>query len=612
MRKIFKLGTYDIEFNEEFVNYNNLRKRFLDLSIEAYEKFKVLYKSNCLNIDDVHSKAYELGCQCISRNIDEAVSIMISYGLMHIDKNGFIDNYYAKFFTWEDDFEKVDIRYREIVLTAEQEKDYREERKAERGRWQGGGFGLSGTIGGAMQAGAMNAVTGAAHSAFNFVGNMVTSVGMNSKKEKLFTDSSTMDDLAQGIMSNIFQIHYAVVDALIDNDNNFVARYPDEKNIEMSKALLNNLKTGLIPKEKQEEIIRNSVYNNPYNEEIYLYLLKAFGDANRGVEYITEFLNLNIEEEINGLIEEYFNGLPKDTEEVTFKSLEEFKKFAESINVEDISKYLDEFEKILKDHDINIRTVDGILFETREEAEIARSEYNEIMEIRKMAIANSEKTIKEAIEAIEEKGFKSIIKDKYLKELNKELEEAIRFEDQLFLNDNYSISSISTEEDADKAIAELKGIVLRSMDLVEKRAEEIQEKRCIIIEEADREFVDAYFNSIVILNESDIEREVRNIRNLNVRTDRVKEEKANYVLLKAEKIIKKHNSLLERALKYEIRMTSIKAEKKSDKKGVFGFISKAIEKGANIIDELQEKSEKEAWNFITNNGERTIEEIKNR
>lgn len=612
MKKFFKLGTYEIEFNEEFVNYNNLRKRFLDLSIEAYEKFKVLYKSNCLNIDDVHNKAYELGCQCISSNIDEAVSIMISYGLMHIDRNGFIDNYYAKFFTWEDDFEKVDIRYREIVLTAEQEKDYREERKAERGRWQGGGFGLSGAIGGAMQAGAMNAVTGAAHSAFNFVGNMVTSVGMNSKKEKLFTDCSTMDDLAQGIMSNVFQIHYAVVDALICNDNNFVARYPDEKNIEMSKALLNNLKTGLIPKEKQEEIIRSSVYNNPYNEEIYLYLLKAFGDENRGLEHITEFLNLNIEEEINSFIEEYFNGLPKDTEEVTFKSLEEFKKFAESINVEDISKYLDEFERILKDHDINIRTVDGILFETREEAEIARSEYNDIMEIRKMVIANSEKTIKAAIEAIEAKSFKSIIKDKYLEELNKELEEAIRFEDQLFLNDNYSISAISTEEDADKAIEELKGLVLRSMDLVEKRVEEIKEKRSLIIEEADREFVDAYFNSIVILNERDVEREVRNIRNLNVRTEKVKEEKTNYVLLKAEKIIKKHNLLLEKALKYEIRMTSIKAEKKSDKKGVFGFISKAIEKGTNIIDELQEKSEKEAWNFITNDGERTIEEIINR
>lgn len=182
----------------------------------------------------------------------------------------------------------------------------------------------------------------------------------------------------------------------------------------------------------------------------------------------------------------------------------------------------------------------------------------------------------------------------------------------MFLNDNYRLSTIISEAEADKAIEELKGLVLRSMDLVEKRVEEVEEKRRLIIEEVDRKFVEDYFNSVVILNERDVEREVNNIRNLNVRTEEVKEEKASYLLLKAEKIIKKHNSLLEKALKYEVRMTSVKVEKKSENKGVFGFISKAIEKGANIIDELQEKSEKEAWDFITNNGERTIDEVKNR
>ena len=222
MDRSFQLGTYDIEFKEEFINYNNLRKRFLDLSIEAYEKFQALYKSNCLNIDDVHNRAYELGCNCISSNIDEAIKILISYGLMHVDKNGFIDNYYSSFFTWEDEFEEVDSRYRQIVLTAEQEKAYRDERKDARGRWQGGGFGLGGAIGGAMQAGAMNAVTGAAHSAFNFVGNMVTSASINSKKEKLFAAASTFEDLAEGVMSNVYKIHYAVVEALIENHKNFL------------------------------------------------------------------------------------------------------------------------------------------------------------------------------------------------------------------------------------------------------------------------------------------------------------------------------------------------------------------------------------------------------
>lgn len=46
----------------------------------------------------------------------------------------------------------------------------------------------------------------------------------------------------------------------------------------------------------------------------------------------------------------------------------------------------------------------------------------------------------------------------------------------MFLNDNYRLSTIISEAEADKAIEELKGLVLRSMDLVEKRVEEVEEK----------------------------------------------------------------------------------------------------------------------------------------
>ncbi|GEM_PF-2414470 len=612
MSKKFILGSYDIEFSDGFINYNELRKEFSDLSVEGYDEFIKLYKSNCLNIDDVHNEAFGLGCQCISKNVDRAVSILISKDLMHIDKNNFINKYYTKFLIWEDDFENVDSRYREIVLTAEQEKAYRDERKDYRGRWQGGGFGLGGAIGGAMQAGAMNMATGAAHSVFNIAGNMITSVSVSSKKDKLFANQSTMEDLALGVMENIFAIHYAIIDALRENGNNTINQYVTDSNEEMSKSLLNNLKTGHIPKEKEEEIIKNIIHNNPYNEEVYLFLLKKYGDKNHGIDEITAFLHINIDNEKNNIVEEYYSSLSKDTEEETLESLEEFKEFADNMNLEDISKYLNDFETILEKHDINIRTVDSILFETREEAALAGEEFNEIISVRNGVVLNSEKSIKAAIDAIEDKEYKTIIKNRHLSELNNELLAAIRFEDQLFLNDNYSISSITAEDDADRVINELNDLVLRSMDLVKKRIVEVEEKRAFIIEEADREFVEAYFKSVVILNEADVEREVNNIRNLDIRTGRVKDEKANYVLLRAEKLIKKHNALLEKAIKYEIRMTSVKVEKKTEKKGVFGFISKAIEKGANLIDEIQEKSEKEAWDFITSCGDRSLDSIRNR
>ena len=55
---------------------------------------------------------------------------------------------------------------------AEYEKQYRELRKQSRGKWVGGGFGLGGAIGGAAQAGLLNAGSGLLHSTVNIFGDI--------------------------------------------------------------------------------------------------------------------------------------------------------------------------------------------------------------------------------------------------------------------------------------------------------------------------------------------------------------------------------------------------------------------------------------------------------
>lgn len=64
-------------------------------------------------------------------------------------------------------------------------KGYREIRKETRGRWQGGGFGVSGALKGAITAGAMNAVGGMAHSAFNALGNLGTGISADSARKEI-------------------------------------------------------------------------------------------------------------------------------------------------------------------------------------------------------------------------------------------------------------------------------------------------------------------------------------------------------------------------------------------------------------------------------------------
>ena len=68
--------------------------------------------------------------------------------------------------------------------------EYRQLRKDTRGRWQGGGFGISGALKGAAKAGVMNGVTGAGHSIGNAIGNAYSDYTSSQKINEVFTSDN--------------------------------------------------------------------------------------------------------------------------------------------------------------------------------------------------------------------------------------------------------------------------------------------------------------------------------------------------------------------------------------------------------------------------------------
>ena len=199
------------------------------------------------------------------------------------------------------------------------------------------------------------------------------------------------------------------------------------------------------------------------------------------------------------------------------------------------------------------RTVDGIVFDTIEEAELAKEELIRIQDIENKIKIGSEDDYKKIIEEIKNGDYKTIIKDKHILELSEKLVETIEAE--------------------------------------------------------DRRVVEKYYNTLVFLDQESMKRGIAKIRNLDIRTKKVKEEKIRYIVNKSEKIIKRHRILLERAKRYEIRVKALKTLPKEEKNALIRIISKTIEKGNDIIEDLQERSEREAWKFITNNGNRSIKDV---
>lgn len=545
---IFNLEGYKVNFNERFISYNKLRNEYLKISEEIYSQFISKYEINCKTIEDVNSKALNIAEGCLEIAINKAIEKLINNNLITVDKDTFINKYCYKPIMFEEDFEEINNRYRKFLMSNEQEKVYRDEIKKA---------------------------------------------------------------LANSVKRNCFEVHFSIIDALIENGMDIYDSYPTSEMEAKSKALLNNLKTGFIPKENNEAVIDEIIKNNPYNIDVYLYLLDKCGNRNNEIVEITEFLGLDIKVCIGKLVDNYFINVEKSTEEETYKAIEKFKEYAQSLNYNDISKYLIMFDNLLKQHDINIRTVDGILFEQREEADIAKLEFEKILEIKENVSPKNEAIIKEAINKINEQDFKTIIKDRHLIELEIILADSIIFADQILLNDKYNVNrKFATEEEVDATIEELQALEIRTISLKKERIRIYENIKAKIIEKEEKILLDNYLSKYIILTEMDLDFVKEKIRILNLRTEKLKEDKINDLEFKGIFIIKNHNSQLEKAIKYEQRRKSLKEVKTFSKSGFLGMINKVIEKGSNIIEDMQEKSEREAWNFITDGGNRTIEDVK--
>lgn len=459
MQKCFILGKYTIGFKDDFIKYNELKRQYMELSKNAAAEFNDAFQKESITIQNIKENALERGNNIILKNVEVAIRYLINNDIMGIDKKTFMRKYYNKFFTLEKDF--TDIISFNFINKGSNLKEV-------------------------------------AQSIINSVGSVI---GDNYEKSNYVQE--ILERLSNAIEDNVFKMHYGIVDAMRDNGKEYIAKYVVEENKNLSLALLNNFIDGLIPKDKEEIVVKEIIEKNPYNKELYMYLLNSGEASKKDIYEIIEFLSIDMSEE--------------------------------------------------KSKEKEARTVDGIVFDTLEEAEVAKDELKRIQDIENKIKTGSESDYKEIIEEIRNGDYTTIIKDKHILELSEKLVETIEAE--------------------------------------------------------DRKIVESYYNTLVFLDQESMKRGIAKIRNLDVRTKKVKEEKIRYIVSRSEKIIKRHRILLERAKRYEVRVKALKTLPKEEKNALIRIISKTIEKGNDIIEDLQERSEREAWRFITNNGTRSIEDV---
>lgn len=418
----FSVYGKEIAVNDSYDAYNKIRLHFKSHAVDAANRFMTQYRKYG-NIDNFASKGYQDGTAIIVEIIEKEVveTLVQNFKVNHIDVDTFVNKYYHKSFSWEEYNAKVIDQYMEIKLDQQQLDAYRTQRRQSRGRVIGGGFGIDGAVKGMMTAGAMNLATGAIHGVFNLGGKVLSMIGDSIKKSSLYNSDETRNTLYNGIYRSVMDMHFSYWRLLQDlqlaiSDMQTVP-YLYEAPREKADAILKNMS-----KMSENEVLDafpEVLLMNPYKIDLYRFMLHLMGDAGGELEHIGNFFGNDIA------------GLKQQTLSETYKKLGPELKVSEQKALAAKNDFLDVYKKlgqneygekklaeidaVLTDYDIKVRTVDGILLETREEVNKAKEELFYIQGIlSKHQFDESEQEALTALEKIKTGGFVSVIPAKYI------------------------------------------------------------------------------------------------------------------------------------------------------------------------------------------------------
>lgn len=281
----FTLFHNEIRINDEMDTFNNLKQPFYENAFTQRDFFCERLRKEVHNMDDLMEKVPHLATECISQSVELAIRVLVEKGILTRTPHSFIEEYYAEFFEYSQYFDVVKERYLQIVYTENELQNYREIQRSDRSKWQGGGFGLSGAVKGAVTAGVLNLGQGVVRGVSDSIVNANDAAKIREAKHALFTNHDTLKILIDGVFDCCFQVFYGV---LCEYEAFTGYRSPSVES-DTASAILENTKKYV---KEEDQILANviqSINMNPYNFDSYAYLYDIFGDEDGEIEQIVTY-----------------------------------------------------------------------------------------------------------------------------------------------------------------------------------------------------------------------------------------------------------------------------------------------------------------------------------
>ena len=280
----FDINGAIIKFDEQRDNYNTIRKIFLEYARKARKEFQEYCDENLTPYRQLNDK-YLVFCErLIDEGIKKGVEILVSYNVIVVDFNIFKEKYCEKYF----DFKLIFNNFLK-------EKDAIKNKK---------------------------------------------------NVSRLFDIKPSIDKLSRSIYRDCFNIHMAVIDALLEYNVKDVESYIDIESIKQANALFNNYKDGFISKPDSARIVQKIIMANPYRKDVYEYLIKEDGDFGGEIERLTKYLGYDIRPFKDYLMDVYIQELVQGDITNLELSKEKVSKYAKYIGCDNASLYITRIDAI--------------------------------------------------------------------------------------------------------------------------------------------------------------------------------------------------------------------------------------------------------------------------
>lgn len=282
----FKVCNRKIEFDDNFEQYNSLRRPFADAAYELYVILEDAY-DEFNDIGEVISKFPSAVSEFLDITLNEVIKDLYKCGVYDFTLEDFLKKYYYKKIDYSIYVDPIIERYSIIEGKRQQLEEYREMQRASKSRWIGGGFGLKGAIKGSITAGVLNCGTDFIRSFGESSEDKKDRELIYAQKKALYKDEKVRASLIDGAEACVLNCLDSLYEELCERN---IVQKVNLNSDKAHKIFSNTLKY----EENQNRIIENivdSIQLYPYEYHFYIPLLKIDA-ADEGLNLLIDYVGL--------------------------------------------------------------------------------------------------------------------------------------------------------------------------------------------------------------------------------------------------------------------------------------------------------------------------------